>query len=91
LSRFLAISNAVQKARVIGAAALDLCRVAAGQADGYFEAGVYTWDVAAAGLIVELAGGRVEILANPSPHRLSYMATNGLIHDELKALINGLD
>jgi myo-inositol-1(or 4)-monophosphatase len=91
LSRFLAISNAVQKARVIGAAALDMCRVAAGQADGYFETGVYTWDVAAAGLIVELAGGRVEILANPSPHRLSYMATNGHIHDELKALINGLD
>lgn len=89
LSRFLAISDAVQKARVVGAAALDLCRVAAGQADGYFEAGIYTWDVAAAGLIVELAGGRVEILAEPSPHRLLYLATNGYIHDELKTLIGG--
>ncbi|MEI8138294.1 MAG: inositol monophosphatase family protein [bacterium] len=91
LSRFLAISNAVQKARVIGAAALDMCRVAAGQSDGYFEGGIYTWDVAAAGLIVELAGGRVETLAETSPHRLIYMATNGLIHDELKTLIKGLD
>ena len=90
LSRFLAISDAVQKARVIGAAALDLCRVAAGQADGYFEAGIYTWDVAAAGLIVELAGGCVETLAKPSPHRLLYMATNGHIHGELKTLIGGL-
>ncbi len=91
LSRFLAISENVQKARVIGAAALDMCRVAAGQSDGYFEGGIYTWDVAAAGLIVELAGGRVEILAEPSPHRLIFMATNGHIHDELKTLIKGLE
>jgi len=90
LMRFLAISDTVQKARVIGAAALDMCRVAAGQSDGYFEAGIYTWDVAAAGLIVELAGGRVETLANPSPHRLIYMATNGHIHEKLKNLIAGL-
>lgn len=91
LSRFQAISDAAQKARVIGAAALDMCRVAAGQSEGYFEAGIYTWDVAAAGLIVELAGGRAEILDEPSPHRLIYMATNGHIHDELKALITGLE
>lgn len=91
LKRFIAISENVQKARVIGAAALDMCRVAAGQADGYFEAGIYTWDVAAAGLIVELAGGRVETLAELSPHRLIYMATNGHIHPELKALITGLE
>jgi len=91
LTRFLAISDNVQKARVIGAAALDMCRVAAGQSDGYFEGSIYTWDVAAAGLIVELAGGQVETLAELSPHRLVYMATNGHIHEELKALIKGLD
>jgi len=91
LSRFQAISEAAQKARVIGAAALDMCRVAAGQSDGYFEAGIYTWDVAAAGLIVELAGGRVEILDEPSAHRLIYLATNGYIHDEFRTLIKGLE
>ncbi len=91
LKRFIAISENVQKARVIGAAALDMCRVAAGQSDGYFEGGIYTWDIAAAGLIVERAGGRTETLAELSPHRLVYMATNGHIHHELKSLIAGLD
>lgn len=91
LKRFIAISDNVQKARVIGAAALDMCRVAAGQSDGYFEAGIYTWDVAAASLIVELAGGRIETLSKPSPHCLMHMATNGHIHEELKSLITGLD
>lgn len=86
---FRAIAGTVQKARVMGAAALDICRVAAGQADGYFESGIYTWDVSAAGLIVERAGGRVEILASPAPHRYLYMASNGLIHRPLKKLITG--
>lgn len=89
LGVFKAIANNTQKARVMGAAALDICRVAAGQADGYFEAGIYTWDVTAAGLIVERAGGRVEILASPAPHRYLYMASNGRIHQPLKKLITG--
>ncbi len=87
LSLFRDIADNVQKARVMGAAALDLCRVAAGQADGYFEAGIYTWDIAAAGLIVERAGGRAEILAKTAPHRLIYLATNGHIHDEFKVFL----
>jgi myo-inositol-1(or 4)-monophosphatase len=87
LEVFRAIADTAQKARVMGAAALDMCRVAAGQADAYFEAGIYTWDVAAAALIVELAGGRTEILANPAPHRLLFLATNGSIHVELRRLI----
>lgn len=84
LSLFRDIADNVQKARVMGAAALDMCRVAAGQADGYFEAGIYTWDVAAAGLIVERAGGRAETLAETAPHRLMYLATNGHIHGEFR-------
>ena len=84
---FRDIADHCQKARVIGAAALDMCRVAAGQSDGYFEAGIYTWDVAAAGLIVERAGGKAEMLAELSPHRMVYMATNGRIHEELKGLV----
>jgi myo-inositol-1(or 4)-monophosphatase len=84
---FRAIAEKAQKARLMGAAALDLCRVAAGQADGYFEASIFTWDVAAAALVVENAGGRTEILASPAPHRLLFLATNGRIHEELKSLI----
>jgi myo-inositol-1(or 4)-monophosphatase len=87
LSIFRSIADNTQKARVMGAAALDICRVAAGQADGYFEAGIYTWDVTAAGLVVERAGGRTEILASPAPHRYLFMASNGRIHQPLKQLI----
>ena len=87
LELFRTIADTVQKARVMGAAALDMCRVAGGQADGYFEASVYTWDVAAAGLIVEMAGGRAELLAEPTPHQVRSMATNGHIHEEFKALV----
>ncbi len=84
---FRAISDAAQKARVMGSAALDLCRVAAGQAEGYFESGIYTWDIAAAGLMVERAGGRTETLAALGRHRWCFMATNGHVHEPLKSLI----
>lgn len=84
---FQAIADSAQKARVMGVAALDLCRVAAGQAEGYFESSIYTWDIAAADLIVERAGGRTETLAALGPHRWCHMASNGLIHEALKALI----
>jgi myo-inositol-1(or 4)-monophosphatase len=45
--------------RRLGSAALDLCYVAAGRLDGYYENGVHAWDVAAGALMVEEAGGRV--------------------------------
>jgi myo-inositol-1(or 4)-monophosphatase len=86
---FRTISAAVQKARILGTAALDMCRVAIGQADGYFETGIYTWDVTAAALIVRQAGGQAEIMEQLDGHRLRFIATNGLIHAELKALIAG--
>ena len=45
--------------RRTGSAALDLAYVAAGRADGYFEAGIKAWDIAAGMLLVREAGGRV--------------------------------
>jgi len=84
LSLFRDIADNVQKARLMGAAALDICRVAAGQADGYFEAGIYVWDVAAASLIVEMAGGRTETLSSRPSHQIMHLATNGLLHEEFR-------
>lgn len=84
---FRAIADSAQKARVMGVAALDMCRVASGQAEGYFEAGIYTWDIAAASLIVEQAGGLTETIAEAGGHRLLFLATNGHIHGELRDLI----
>ena len=49
----------VRDVRRAGAAALDLCHVAAGRLDGYFERGIHHWDYAAGALIVAEAGGRV--------------------------------
>lgn len=92
LTFFSAIAGAAQKARIIGSAALDLCAVACGQGDGYFESGIYLWDVAAAGLLVERAGGKTERLSTLRENRLCYMAGNGRINDELRTLLaeNGL-
>ncbi len=51
----------VRDIRRLGSCALDLCRLASGQADAYVEEGVQLWDHAAAGLIAQEAGARVEV------------------------------
>ncbi|MCX7590353.1 MAG: hypothetical protein N2255_01870 [Kiritimatiellae bacterium] len=81
------IATHCRRARVLGAAALDICQVAAGRADGYFEAGIFLWDVAAAGLILNRAGGCTEVLLKGRGHRLWFLGTNGHIHVELRTLI----
>jgi myo-inositol-1(or 4)-monophosphatase len=51
----------VRDVRRLGSCALDLCHVAEGSVDGYFEEGVNLWDHAAGGLIARIAGARLEI------------------------------
>ncbi|KAL9976132.1 hypothetical protein ACROYT_G013387 [Oculina patagonica] len=57
--------------RMQGSAALNLCTIASGGADGYYEFGIHVWDIAAAGLIVEEAGG---VVIDPSGKPLDLMA-----------------
>jgi fructose-1,6-bisphosphatase/inositol monophosphatase family enzyme len=65
-----------------------MCRVAQGHAEAYWEAGIYTWDIAAAELIVRQAGGRTTALKKLSePHRMSFLATNSHLHDAFKDII----
>jgi myo-inositol-1(or 4)-monophosphatase len=73
--------------RRLGSAALDLCVVAAGWLDGYWERRLQPWDVAAGALIVVEAGGTVtNTTGGPfDPHQGEVVATNGAIHDELVA------
>jgi myo-inositol-1(or 4)-monophosphatase len=52
----------VRDVRRLGSCALDLCHVAEGAADGYFEEGVNLWDYAAGGLIARIAGARWDML-----------------------------
>jgi len=55
----------VQKIRILGAAALDICQVASGAADAFYQIGLFIWDVAAAGLIVKQAGGVYQQKSTP--------------------------
>jgi myo-inositol-1(or 4)-monophosphatase len=75
-------SHGVRRA---GSAALDLCTVAAGRFDGFWEFNLNPWDTAAGVLIVEEAGGKVTRF-DGSPFELNSretLASNGLIHEEL--------
>ena len=74
------VSEIAQRPRILGAAAVDMCMVAAGRLDGYFESGIYVWDMAAASLIVERAGGRCDVLKAYPKHRIAFLATNGCLH-----------
>ncbi|MBZ4189218.1 inositol monophosphatase family protein [Niabella beijingensis] len=78
--------------RRLGAAAIDLCWVAAGRFDGFYEHKLEAWDSAAGYLIVEEAGGKVTDFNGGkfSPYQHRILATNGRIHDELLAIINNV-
>jgi myo-inositol-1(or 4)-monophosphatase len=76
---------ASQEVRRDGSAALDLCSVAAGRFDGFWELKLKPWDVAAGSLIVQEAGGRVSDLCG-GPARLDageIVASNGRIHQQM--------
>ena len=77
--------------RRLGSAAMDLCWVAAGRFDGFYEHKLQAWDSAAGFLIVEEAGGRVSDFTGKkySPYQPHIIATNGKIHDELVKWVNG--
>ncbi len=76
--------------RRLGSAAMDLCWVAAGRFDGFYEHKLQAWDSAAGFLIVEEAGGRVSDFTGKrySPYQPQIVATNGIIHDELLNWVN---
>jgi myo-inositol-1(or 4)-monophosphatase len=77
--------------RRLGSAAIDLCWVAAGKFDGFYEHKLQAWDSAAGFLMVQEAGGKVTDYAGNdySVYQPHLLATNGHIHDELLAIING--
>lgn len=68
-----------RKLRAMGSAALDLAYIAAGRLDGYIEQGINLWDIAAGQLIVEEAGGQVELIPKPSANHYHITASNGSI------------
>ena len=83
---FLGKARAVRR---LGSAALDLCYVAAGRFEGFWEQHLKPWDVAAGALIVTEAGGRITGMdGSPfDPVAAHLVASNGAIHDQMLALI----
>lgn len=80
-----------QGVRRLGSAALDLCYIAAGRFDGYWEKQISLWDIAAGYLIVEEAGGEMTNLQGKEidlNQPLAVLATNGHIHSEMVSGLN---
>lgn len=80
--RFTHLSHGIRRP---GSAALDLCSVAAGRFEGFWELKLNPWDKAAGSLLVSEAGGRVTDLAS-GPFKLlgdEVFASNGLVHDQM--------
>lgn len=80
--RFMGSCRAIRRD---GSAALDLCYVAAGRTDGFWEEKLGPWDTAAGAVIVEEAGGRVTDFRGSEfrPSHGQVVASNGRIHEEM--------
>ncbi|VGO21803.1 inositol monophosphatase family protein [Pontiella sulfatireligans] len=76
-----------RKVRINGSAALDLCHVATGTSDGFFETSIYLWDYAAAGLIAERAGAVLFLYPHQDiPHGATVLCANEHLIDGLRAI-----
>ena len=77
---FQQMIHRVRKCRVLGSSALDMAYVACGRFDAYIEQGISLWDIAAGWLLVETAGGTVDLRPREDiKDKYSIMASNGVI------------
>ena len=83
--RFAAVTRGIRR---LGSTALDLCYVAAGRLDGYYERGIWEWDLAAGALILEEAGGKVTDYRGGALdlEGRQIVASNGALHAAMTTL-----
>jgi myo-inositol-1(or 4)-monophosphatase len=81
----------VRDVRRLGAGALDLCAVAAGRVDAYYEQALKPWDMSAGLLIAAEAGARVGGLRGAGPGPALVLAAAPGVHDALHDLLVSLD
>jgi len=83
---FVGVARAVRR---LGSAAIDLCYVAAGRMDGFWEADLKPWDIAGGALVVAESGGRITSLTGePFASRGgSVLATNARLHSQMLDVI----
>ena len=93
LKELTAISEEVVFTRRYGSAALDLCYVAAGRFDGFWERGLKPWDSAAATLIVKEAGGFVTSIDNEDNpvYSRNLVAGNDQIHRKIRKILKDVN
>jgi myo-inositol-1(or 4)-monophosphatase len=86
---FVAVKRTAQAVRRCGAAALELCFVADGTYEGFWERHLHTWDVCAASALILAAGGRISAIdGGPVRYHAGHIAaSNGKIHEELLVAI----
>ncbi|MFM7842436.1 MAG: inositol monophosphatase family protein [Nitrospira sp.] len=90
LDHFANFAVRAQGMRRMGAAALDLCYVACGRFDGFWELKLNPWDTAAGSLMVTEAGGRMSDSKGGafSIYAPELIASNGLVHDQMVEVLN---
>ncbi|OEU45595.1 MAG: inositol monophosphatase [Desulfobacterales bacterium S7086C20] len=89
MQRFERCLMAAQGVRRLGSAALDLCYVACGRFDGFWEQNLAPWDTAAGVVIAREAGASVTDFSTEAYgiEKKEILATNGLVHEELAKLL----
>ncbi len=92
-NEYINISKNVSNVRKFGSAALDIAYVACGRFDGYWQRELNYWDIAAGIIILKEAGGFVDFFEedNSHPFKKNILASNSIIHNELKDLLNKKD
>ncbi len=87
---FMTVKRNARAVRRCGSAAIDLCMVADGTYDAYWERRLHAWDVAAGSAIVRGAGGVITALDGgpPNYHTGNIVASNGLVHAPIVALFS---
>jgi myo-inositol-1(or 4)-monophosphatase len=94
LDNFIKFSKISQGVRRLGSAALDLCYIAAGRFDGYWELAIKPWDIAAGGLIAAEAGALVTKINGESAYMQppqSVLAANPALHAKILECLTGVE
>ncbi len=92
LPEFNAFTAAAQGTRRLGSAALDLCFVACGWLDGYWERALHPWDLVGGAAIVQGAGGQVSDMDGTDFDGVTgrILASNGLLHEQMMRILQGV-
>jgi myo-inositol-1(or 4)-monophosphatase len=92
LTLFAGFLGQARAVRRLGSAAIDLCWVAAGRMEGFWEVALKPWDIMGGALIVSEAGGRVTNLDGSSwdAYVGNVLASNGHVHDEMLGIVRSV-